>query len=280
MQIIESIEEMQSLAIRYRSQGKLLGLVATMGALHEGHLSLINIARERVDLVIVSIFVNPAQFGPQEDFERYPQTLQQDLAECEARGADIVFTPTKDAIYPEGFSTYVNEESVGEELCGVSRPGHFRGVTTVVNILFNITRPDVAVFGQKDAQQYAVIRKMVADLRLPIEVIAGPTVREPSGLAMSSRNRYLDAPQLKDAARLYEALCAARNLVEEGHSTVERVKAEVLHRLTEGRRIRVIYVMVVDKDTMQPQKIIEPGQSLMAVAIWLEGTRLIDNILF
>lgn len=278
MQVIESIEEMQAYAIHARTQGKLIGLVATMGALHEGHLSLIDMAKEKTDIVVVSIFVNPTQFGPNEDFDKYPRPIDADLKACEARGADIVFMPQKKNIYPEGFSTYVTEDRIGEGMCGQSRPGHFKGVTTVVNILFNITRPDVAVFGQKDAQQCAVIKKMVKDLVLPIEVVIAPTIRESDGLAMSSRNRYLDAEQRAEATKIYQALLAAKELVAQGHHAVERIQAEVMNRLNQGRRIRIIYVSIVDVDTMQPLKEIVPGKSLVAVAIWLDAARLIDNM--
>ncbi|MDP4693582.1 MAG: pantoate--beta-alanine ligase, partial [Opitutales bacterium] len=191
MQTIQSVNEMQSHAIGLRSSGRLIGLVPTMGCLHEGHLSLIDIAKEKADKVIVSIFVNPTQFGPNEDYDRYPRMLEEDIEKCRERGADIVFNPSLSEMYPDGYSTYVTEEAISEGLCGISRPHHFRGVTTVCLKLFNITRPDIAVFGQKDAQQCAVIRKVVNDLNIPAEVVIGPTHRDPDGLATSSRNAYL-----------------------------------------------------------------------------------------
>ncbi|MFT4901980.1 MAG: pantoate--beta-alanine ligase, partial [Lentimonas sp.] len=178
MQIIQSINEMQSHAISLRLSGRLIGLVPTMGCLHEGHLSLIDLAKERTDKVIVSIFVNPTQFGANEDFGQYPRVLEEDIEKCRERGADIVFNPQVEEIYPKGYSTYVTEEALSSGLCGVSRPQHFRGVTTVCLKLFNLTRPDLAVFGQKDAQQGAVIRKMVTDLNISTEILVGPTVRE------------------------------------------------------------------------------------------------------
>lgn len=270
---------MQSQATRLRGQGRLLGFAPTMGALHEGHLSLIDVAREKADVVIVSIFVNPTQFGPNEDFERYPRKMEEDIEACKQRGADIIFMPEKDDILPPNFSTYVEEEKCSQGLCGVSRPGHFRGVSTIVAILFNVCRPDFAVFGQKDAQQAAVIKKMVADLRFPIEVIIAPTVREPDGLAMSSRNRYLEPAERADAARLSQALKIAQDMVAKGNLSVDRLKAEVSHHLGQCRRIRIIYVEVVDKDTMKPEREVRPGQSLLTAAIWLEQTRLIDNML-
>jgi len=278
MEVIRTVQEMQSLSIRLRGQGRLLGLAPTMGALHEGHLSLIDIARQKTDVVVVSIFVNPTQFGPNEDFERYPRQLEADLQACEARGADIVFVPEKADLLPADFSTYVEEERCSQGLCGVSRPGHFRGVATIVAVLFNVCQPDVAVFGQKDAQQCAVIKKMVADLKFPVEVVIGPTVREEDGLAMSSRNRYLEPAQRTDANRIFQALGIAQEIVRKGNLSVDRVKAEVSHHLSQTRRIRIIYVEIVDPLTMQPERTIKPGHSLLTVAIWLEQTRLIDNV--
>lgn len=278
MEVIETAEEMQAWAMRQRGRGQLLGFVPTMGALHEGHLSLIDIARDRADLAIVSIFVNPTQFGPNEDFDKYPRQRQEDLEKCKKRGAAVIFAPRREEIYPPGFSTYVLEEELSKGLEGISRPVHFRGVTTVVNILFNICRPDVAVFGQKDAQQAAIIRKMVRDLHLPVDIIVGQTTREPDGLAMSSRNRYLEPHERADAAKLYAALKAGKALAEQGYSSVERIRAEVTHQLAHCRRIRIIYIEIVDKETMKPEKTVRPGRSLICAAVWLEQIRLIDNI--
>jgi pantoate--beta-alanine ligase len=278
MQIIPTIPEMQSLAISLRTGGKLIGLVPTMGALHEGHLRLIDAAKQKADVVIVSIFVNPAQFGPNEDFAKYPRTLETDIAACEKRGADIVFTPKSTDIYPPGYSTYVSEERLSKGLCGISRPGHFRGVCTVVNLLFNITRPDFAVFGQKDAQQVATIKKMVADLWLPIEIVVAPTLREPDGLAMSSRNQYLSEEQRSEAAKIYRALREGKRLVDEGIRSPDRVLAEITHVLAQSRRIRLIYVAMVDRDTFAPVREVVPGKCLIAVACWLNDIRLIDNL--
>lgn len=278
MKIIESPEEMQSLAVELRGKGRLLGLVPTMGALHAGHLSLIDLCRTKADVTVVSIFLNPVQFGPNEDLDRYPKTWEADLEACRAHGADIVFAPRQESIYPPGYSTYVQEEILGKGLCGVSRPGHFRGVTTVVAILFNVCRPDIAVFGQKDAQQLAIIRKMVTDLRFPVEIVVGPTVREPDGLAMSSRNRYMEERQRQDAALFHGALQAGKALVERGYLQVDRITAEVIHHLSQNRRFRIIYVAVVDPLTMQPEREIRCGRSLLVAAVWLDQVRLIDNI--
>ncbi|WOO42521.1 pantoate--beta-alanine ligase [Rubellicoccus peritrichatus] len=278
MQVIQSLQEMQGLAIEMRGKGKLLGLVPTMGALHEGHLSLIDICREKADVTIVSIFLNPTQFGPNEDLDSYPQPLEEDLEACKARGADIVFAPARGEVYPKDYSTYINEELYSRGMCGTSRPGHFRGVTTVVAILFNICRPDVAVFGQKDGQQVAIIRKMVRDLHFPVEIVTGPTVREPDGLAMSSRNRYLDSVLRRESIKLYNALMEGKKLVDKGFLNVNRITAEVTHYLSQTHLIRIIYIEVVDKETMLPEQEIRPGKSMLAAAIWLDQTRLIDNL--
>ncbi|MGB0744306.1 MAG: pantoate--beta-alanine ligase [Opitutales bacterium] len=278
MRTIESINEMQSHAIGLRSKGQLIGLVPTMGSLHEGHLSLIDIAKERADKVIVSIFVNPTQFGPSEDFNKYPRVLEEDLKKCEARGADIVFNPSVVEMYPSGYSTFVDEEHISAGLCGISRPQHFRGVTTVCLKLFNIARPDIAVFGQKDAQQCAIIRKMVKDLNLPTEIVVGPTVREADGLALSSRNAYLSEVQRVEALSISKALQIAKGMVNEGTRSVDRVVAEVTHHLSQHRRVRMIYVQVVDRETMEPASEILPGKQVMTVAAWVDQTRLIDNI--
>lgn len=278
MQTIQSVNEMQSHAIGLRSGGHLIGLVPTMGSLHEGHLSLIDIAKEKADKVIVSIFVNPTQFGPSEDFSKYPRVLEEDLQKCEARGADIVFNPSVAEMYPKGFSTYVDEEHISAGLCGISRPQHFRGVTTVCLKLFNIARPDLAIFGQKDAQQTAVIRKIVSDLNLPTEIITGPTVREPDGLALSSRNAYMTDVQRSEAVSISKALKIAKSMVESGTRSVDRIVAEVTHHLSQHRRVRLIYAQVVDKETMEPASEIVPGMQIVAVAAWVDQTRLIDNI--
>lgn len=279
MQILRTVSEMQALATALRSQGKIVGLVPTMGALHEGHLSLIRKAAERADAVVVSIFVNPTQFAPSEDFNKYPRELEADAAKCETAGADYVFAPANEEIYPKGYSTYITEEFVAKPLEGVSRPSHFRGVTTVVAKLFNICRPDLAVFGQKDAQQVAVIKKMVADLNFTVDIVVAETTREPDGLAMSSRNRYLTATQRQEALSISKALFKARDMVAAGERRSDRLVAEATHILSQHRRIRVIYVSLVDRDTMEPAREAAPGRTLLAVAAWVDEVRLIDNIL-
>lgn len=269
---------MQSHAIGLRSSGRLIGLVPTMGCLHEGHLSLIDIAKEKADKVIVSIFVNPTQFGPSEDYDKYPRALEDDIEKCRERGADIVFNPTLEGMYPQGYSTYVTEERITSGLCGVSRPHHFRGVTTVCLKLFNITRPDFAIFGQKDAQQCAVIKKMVADLNIPAEIVIGKTYRDADGMATSSRNAYLSNTQREEALSISKSLQIAKGMIDSGTRSVDRVVAEVTHHLSISRRIRVIYVQIVDRETMEPAREIIPGKQFLCVAAWADQTRLIDNL--
>ncbi|MDX2187319.1 MAG: pantoate--beta-alanine ligase [Opitutaceae bacterium] len=278
MQTITQVSEMQTLAEDLRSKDQIIGLVPTMGALHEGHLSLIKLAAERSDTVVVSIFVNPTQFGPSEDFGKYPRTLDADLKACEEAGADIVFAPSNEEIYPKGYSTYVVEEAVAKPLEGVSRPVHFRGVTTVVAKLFNIVRPDLAVFGQKDAQQVAVITKMVRDLNFTVDVVVADTLRDPDGLAMSSRNRYLSPGQREEALSLSAALRKAQDMVSKGERRSDRLIAEATHILSQKRRVRVIYIAVVDRLTMDPLREVAPGQAVMAIAAWVDEVRLIDNV--
>jgi pantoate--beta-alanine ligase len=278
MQTLDTSSATQRLCRAQRSAGKTVALVPTMGALHDGHRSLVRLARERADFVVVSVFVNPIQFGPSEDFRKYPRELGKDLAVCTEAGADAVFLPSVEDMYPKGFSTFVVEESVGKPMEGVSRPTHFRGVTTVVAKLLNVVGPDFLVLGQKDAQQVAVVRKMIRDLSIPVELIVGETLREPDGLAMSSRNRYLTTTQRQDAAMLNRALVRAREMVAAGEMRADRLVAEATHLLAQQRRIRVIYVGVADRDTMEPMREVVPGRSLIALAAWVDEVRLIDNL--
>ena len=278
MKIIRLASEMRDFSASMGAEGKKIALVPTMGALHEGHLSLIDEAKKRADIVVVSIFVNPTQFGPSEDFDAYPRQLEADAQLCKERGADAVFAPDRNQIYAPDASTFVVEEELGVHLCGKSRPSHFRGVTTVVCILFNIVRPQIAVFGEKDAQQVSVIRRMVRDLFMDVEIVAAPIVREASGLAKSSRNKYLSNMQLDNASQLHIALLAGKKLVEEGTLSVDRVKAEIVNQLSKVSRIRVIYVEIVDTHTSLPVSEIVPGKSRAAIAVWIDQTRLIDNI--
>jgi len=277
MQTITSVIEMQTRAENLRGQGSRVALVPTMGALHEGHLSLIKLAAERGDTVVVSLFVNPAQFGPNEDFAHYPRELDADLKKCEAAGVSVVFAPPAEAIYPKGYSTYLTEEAVAKPLEGVSRPAHFRGVITIVAKLFNIIRPAVAVFGQKDAQQVAVIKKMARDLHFPVEIVVAPTLRDPDGLALSSRNRYLTAAQRQDALSLSQALRRAQAMVAQGELRTDRLVAEATHILSQHRRVRVIYAALVDRETMEAVREVRVGQTLLVLAAWIDEVRLIDN---
>lgn len=276
-QIISNASEMQQTAIELRAAGKRIGLVPTMGALHEGHLSLIRQIREHSDVIILSIFVNPIQFGPGEDFSQYPRTFDEDVEKCKAEGVDIIFAPEPSSFYPSDFSTYVTEEFASEGLCGTSRPGHFRGVTTVVAKLFNTCCPAVAIFGKKDAQQLAVIRRMVRDLNFPIKIIGAPIVREEDGLAMSSRNRYLSAKQRSDATAIIKALKRARTMTQQGILNTDRIISEVTHMINDTLNARVIYVVIVSPDTMKPLKEVIPGKSLIATAVSFDRVRLIDN---
>ena len=280
MLIIHTVEEMQAWARDMRSHGHSISLVPTMGSLHSGHLSLIDQAQAKADKVVLSIFVNPPQFGPNEDFDNYPRVLEADIEKCQTKKVAVVFAPKSEAIYPDGYSTFVEETAISAGLCGLSRPQHFRGVATICLKLFNIIQPHCAIFGQKDAQQCALIHKLVRDLHLNLEVVVAPIVRDPDGLALSSRNTYLSSSQREEAQTLYHALKIAKAMVDEQNiRSVDRVVAEVTHHLTQARRIRVIYVELVDRKTLQAAKIIRPGQQVLLLATWLEQVRLIDNIL-
>ena len=279
MRVVSSIVEMQSLSRELSAQGKKIGLVPTMGYLHEGHLSLVDLIKQKCDFTILSIFVNPTQFGIGEDLEKYPRDLNRDLELCKEREVDLIFAPEDSEMYPSDYSTFVQEEDVGVGLCGVSRPTHFRGVTTICAKLFNLCNPDFVALGQKDAQQVVVLKRMIRDLDFPIQVVVGPIVRESDGLAMSSRNKYLDARQRDAALVLYESMLAGQKIVDEkGLRNAERVKAEVMSILTKNSVIRVNYVEIVDRSTMRPEREVQPGKSLIVVAAWLNEVRLIDNL--
>jgi len=278
MEVAKTIEKVRSLVKIARSRGEKIGLVPTMGALHIGHISLIEAAVKDCDFVIVSIFVNPTQFGPGEDFEKYPRPLEADLEICKKAAVDVVFMPSPEQMYPAENITWVNVEKLTEPLCGMSRPGHFRGVTTVCTKLFNIVAPDVAYFGQKDAQQAIVIKRMVADLNMPLEIVICPTVREPNGLAVSSRNQYLTAQQKKDAANIYKSLQTCRNLIDAGTRETGQIIAEMLQILQQIPSGQIEYVSIVDAETLESIDTIA-GKVLAAVAVKVGPARLIDNIL-
>jgi len=281
MEVIRSATEMQTRAMALKKEGKSIGFVPTMGSLHAGHLSLVDLIKEQCDVLLLSIYVNPTQFGVGEDFEKYPRDLDKDLAMCESRGVDLVFAPESTEIYQADASIFVIEESVGKGLCGNARPNHFRGVATVCAKLFNLCQPDKVALGQKDAQQVVVLKRMIRDLHFPIEVVVGPILREPDGLAMSSRNAYLEPKQRENALLIFKSLEAARKVVEEkGSNNVDRVKAEAMNVLTSGRFLRVNYVEVVNRETMRPETEVVAGRSLLAVAVWVDQVRLIDNFCF
>ena len=278
MKVVETCAEMVSLC---RDVPRPLGLVPTMGALHEGHLSLTRQAREDNATMVASIFVNPTQFGPNEDFARYPRSLERDLELLAAEGADLVFVPPPAEVYPEGFDTWVEPGAVADGMEGEARPGHFRGVATVVAKLFTITRPDRAYFGQKDGQQLAVIRKMNDDLNLGVNVMAMPTIREPDGLALSSRNAYLTAEQRETAPAVYRALCAAEDVWRRGERDTGRIRQAAINILERETLIETVdYVSVVDADRMGPVQTVRDGSPVMvATAVRLGAVRLIDNLL-
>ncbi len=278
MEVARKIEKVRNLVKIARSEERKIGLVPTMGALHTGHISLIEAAVKDCDFVIVSIFVNPTQFGPGEDFEKYPRPLQADLKVCQEAGVDVVFAPSSKQIYPTENITWVTVEKLTESLCGKSRPVHFRGVTTVCAKLFNIVAPDAAYFGQKDAQQAIVIKRMVADLNMPLEIVICPTVREPNGLAVSSRNQYLTAKQKKDAANIYKSLQACRKLIEAGITETRQIIDEMQKILRQIPSGQIEYVSIVDAETLESLDEIS-GKVLAAVAVKVGPARLIDNIL-
>ncbi len=277
MKVVGSVAEMKALARAWRREGRRIGLVPTMGYLHEGHLSLVRGSRERVDVTVVSIFVNPTQFGPGEDFARYPRDLAKDSAYLEEGGVDCLFHPEAADVYPAGYRTFVEVRGLEDRLCGRSRPGHFRGVATVVLKLFEIVRPDLAFFGAKDAQQVLIIRRLAADLDLDVEVVTCPIVREPDGLALSSRNAYLSAEERRAALALSAGLRRAEGAVAAGERDAARLVAGIRAALEAEPLVRVDYVEAVDPGTLEPVASID-GDTLVALAAFVGKTRLIDNI--
>ena len=278
MKVINSISEMQRTADRLRASGAAIALVPTMGYLHEGHLSLIRLAHEQADKVIVSIFVNPAQFGSGEDLDRYPRDFERDEKLCRQENTDYIFHPAAGEMYQGNHLTYVTTGDLAGKLCGRSRPDHFRGVTTVVSKLFNIVKPHVAVFGQKDAQQALILRRMVIDLNFDIHMIIAPIVREPDGLAMSSRNKYLSERERVQAAVLFQALEHADDLIHRNIRDAESIRIEMKKIITRSELVRLEYLEIVDYDTLSPVAEVGEG-TLIALAAYLGNTRLIDNIL-
>jgi pantoate--beta-alanine ligase len=280
LELVESVADVRRAVARAREDGRVVGLVPTMGALHNGHTWLMERCRSEADFVAVSIFVNPTQFGPHEDFTRYPRTLDDDLERCRAAGVDLVWAPTPATIYPNGpQSTWVEVPGLSDVLEGASRPGHFRGVTTVVLKLFEVVRPDLAVFGQKDYQQQLLIRRMVEDLHVPVRIVTEPTVREFDGLAMSSRNRYLDPDQRRAATVLYAALARAWTAVGRGETSANRVRQILRDTIESNGSVRIDYVEVAEADTLVPLDRLGPDTHAVAlVAARVGTTRLIDNL--
>ena len=278
MLIFKTIAEAQSACAQLRGEGRILGLVPTMGALHEGHLSLVRAAKAECDIAAVSIFVNPTQFGPNEDFSKYPRSFEQDCALLEREGVDLIFAPTVDDMYPAGVSTFVLVEGVSDRLDGASRPGHFRGVTTVVSKLFHIVCPHKAFFGQKDAAQVAVLRKMVRDLNFPPQLVVCPIVREADGLAMSSRNRYLSEKERQQALVLHRALGEVEKRAAAGETKSSALIEAARSVIASEPAVRIDYVAIVDPDTLIDISDVRGG-ALVAVAAFVGTTRLIDNAL-
>ena len=278
MKVVKTIKEVRENVKTWKKEGQTVGFVPTMGYLHEGHGSLIKKAREENDKVVVSIFVNPMQFGPTEDLESYPRDLEKDSKFCESLGADLIFNPEPEEMYKDGFSSYVDMSVLTEELCGLSRPVHFRGVCTVVSKLFNIVNPDRAYFGQKDAQQLAIIKHMVQDLNFDIEVIGCPIVREEDGLAKSSRNTYLSADERQAALVLSRSLKIGKQLVDAGEKSAKVVKDAITAEINKEPLAKIDYVDVVDFDTITPIDELK-GTTLVAIAVYIGKTRLIDNFI-
>ena len=278
MKVVTTIKEVRENVKQWKKEGQTVGFVPTMGYLHEGHGSLITKARENNDKVVVSIFVNPMQFGPTEDLDSYPRDLEKDSKYCESLGVDLIFHPEPSEMYHDDFSSYVDMSVLTEELCGLSRPVHFRGVCTVVNKLFNIVQPDRAYFGEKDAQQLAIIKHMVQDLNMDIEVVGCPIIREEDGLAKSSRNTYLSEDERKAALVLSRSLKEGRKLVDDGEKDAAKVKKTITDIIEKEALAKIDYVEVVDWNTLEPVEKID-GPVLTAIAVYIGKTRLIDNFI-
>lgn len=277
MQVVTKLDTIKETIKEIKKKGMTVGFVPTMGFLHEGHLSLVRTASEETDFVVMSIFVNPLQFGVGEDFERYPRDLERDKKLADSAGCDLLFVPASQEMYPPGYATFVHIDRLTEGLCGASRPGHFRGVTTVVTKLFNLVSPHKAYFGQKDAQQALVLKKMVLDLNMDLDLVILPTVREPDGLAMSSRNKYLTSEERKEAPVLYRSLLIARELIRHGERDPQVIRKNMEDLIRSARGAVVDYLEIVDTEELKPLELIK-GQCLIAVAVKFGATRLIDNI--
>jgi pantoate--beta-alanine ligase len=278
MKIITKLSGLRKEIKQAKRKNRTIGFVPTMGALHKGHLSLIRKARRQNDIVIVSIFVNPIQFGPKEDYASYPRNLKLDAQLCGKEKTDIIFYPDAKEMYPPNYKTYVTVEHLGDVLCGRSRLGHFKGVATVVTKLLNIVNPDIAYFGQKDAQQAIIIKKLVCDLNMPVKIKIMPTVRESNGLALSSRNVYLNSTERKDALVLYQALQLAKDLIRRGVRDAGKITSQMKHLIKKKETAKIDYVSIVNLENLEPVKKITKN-CLIAVAVWIGRTRLIDNII-
>ncbi len=278
MQKIDKLAAMRETAVALRREDKRLVFVPTLGALHTGHVSLMRLARQNGDIVIVSAFVNPLQFGPSEDLVKYPRTPQADAMLCEKEGVDVLFTPGTEEMFPRGFSTLVTEDVVSKPLCGVTRRELFRGVLTCWLKFFHMIEPDVLVMGQKDPQLVAVVIKSMEDLSVPVEIVTGPLVRDADGLAVSARNTYLTPTQREESLAVFGALRKAKEMVESGVKSADRLVAEVTHIISNKRRLRVIYISVVDRQTMEQLREVVPGECLLAISFWIDEVRLTDNM--
>lgn len=278
MKIVKTIKEVKEFINSYKKQGKKISFVPTMGCLHEGHLSLIRKAKELGDCVVVSIFVNSLQFGENEDFSKYPRKEKEDIKLLEDLKIDLVFMPKESELYPKNFSTYVEVKGLSCVLCGKTRPSHFTGVATIVLKFLHIIEPDILLLGQKDAQQAQVIRRMINDLNLNVDVIMMPIIREKDGLAMSSRNNYLNKNQRKDACIIYESLCLAEELINKGESSAEIIRNEIINILQKVDYLVLDYVSIVNYQTLEYTNEIKDN-TLIAIAVFLDKTRLIDNII-
>ncbi|MGD0280623.1 MAG: pantoate--beta-alanine ligase [Smithella sp.] len=279
MKIIKSVKQMQSFSESLRMKGKKIAFVPTMGYFHEGHLSLMKEAKKMADCLVVSIYVNPTQFGPKEDFSKYPRDLDRDLKMAESVNVDVIFYPPDKEMYPANYQTYVDVEKVTQNLCGMSRPGHFRGVATVCNKLFNMVKPDIAIFGKKDFQQFVTIKRMVEDLNMDIQITGSPTVRESDGLAMSSRNKYLNKDERKSALTLYRAIKLAQKLYANGEKKSSVVINETEKLIKRAPYTAIDYIKICDTKTLKDTDKIK-NQSVIALAVKVGKTRLIDNHVF
>jgi len=278
MKVIKKSKELQTLIEREKKKGKIIGLVPTMGYLHSGHISLIKRAKKDCGIVVVSIYVNPTQFGPGEDYQRYPRDLERDKKLAKEAGTDILFVPSDEEIYPDSFHTYIQVEELSGRLCGVSRPIHFRGVATIVAKLFNIVKPTKAYFGWKDAQQLIILKKMVKDLNMDVEVVGLPTVREKDGLAISSRNKYLSKQERKIAPILYQALVKAKKMVNSGENDSARVLQQAKDLIKKKKGVKIDYLKAINLIDLKDAKKIKKN-TLIAIAAWIGKTRLIDNVI-